>query len=180
MDAIPSVQISGLIFNSNNTTVIGTKVEKGKSYLVNLTLQAKAKNLTASSQLLLVTSLKAVSASSLSQIIAIPSFGVNQLGEIVQTVQITGLFQPSKDSETLNLAVTEKTKRAISGLTGVIQLTKVNAQVLDQAQLNAGVSQNLTAKAPVVKAPVVKAPVVKAPAVKAPAVKAPAIKPKGK
>jgi hypothetical protein len=64
------------------------------------------------------------------------------------------------------LAVTEKTKRVISGLTGVIQLTKANAQVLDQAQLNAGANQRLTATPPAVKAPAVKAPAVKAPAAK--------------
>jgi hypothetical protein len=174
-DAIPSVQISGLIFKSDNTSVIKTKVEEGKSYLVNLTLQAKAKNLNESSQLLLIANLKSAAAGSLSQLILIPSHGVNQRGEIVQTVQLTGLFQPSVDAESLSLSVTEKLKRAISGLSGVIQLTKINAQVLDQASLNPAVKA-LAAKAPAAKAPAAKAPAAKAPAAKAPAAKAPAAK----
>ena len=160
-DAIPSVQISGLIFKSDNTSVIKTKVEEGKSYLVNLTLQAKAKNLNESSQLLLIANLKSAAAGSLSQLILIPSHGVNQLGEIVQTVQLTGLFQPSRDAESLTLSVTEKMKKKILGLIGVIQLTKVNAQVLDQSALNPSLKKAPAAKAPAAKAPAAKAPAAK-------------------
>ena len=136
--------------------------------MINLTLQAKAKNLNESAQLLLIANLKAASNGSLTQLILVPSHGVNQLGEIVQTIQLTGLFQPSSDAEALSLSVTEKMKRTILGLTGVIQLTKVNAQILDQASMN----PNAT-KAPATKAPATKAPATKAPATKAPATKAP-------
>jgi hypothetical protein len=169
-----------LIFKSDNTSVIKTKVEEGKSYLVNLTLQAKAKNLNESSQLLLIANLKSAAAGSLSQLILIPSYGVNQLGEIVQTVQLTGLFQPSTDAESLTLSVTEKMKRKILGLTGVIQLTKVNAQVLDQSALNPSLKMAPAAKAPAAKAPAAKAPAAKAPAAKAPAAKSSKTTPKTK
>jgi hypothetical protein len=169
-----------LIFKSDNTSVIKTKVEEGKSYLVNLTLQAKAKNLNESSQLLLIANLKSAAAGSLSQLILIPSLGVNQLGEIVQTVQLTGLFQPSRDAESLTLSVTEKMKKKILGLTGVIQLTKVNAQVLDQSASNPSLKKTPAAKAPAAKAPAAKAPAAKAPAAKAPAAKSSKTTPKTK
>jgi hypothetical protein len=143
---------------------------------VNLTLSAKATNLNASSQLLIMANLRAASSGSLTQVMAIPSHGVNQLGEVVQTLQLSGLFQPSNDSESLLLSVTEKMKRAITGLSAVIQLTKINAQVVDQAKQNSVALKSTAAKAPVAKAPVAKAPVAKAPVAKAPVAKAPVAK----
>jgi hypothetical protein len=163
-------------FNAKNLAQIPTKVESGKSYLLNLTVQARAKNLSESAQLLIIPELKGVNSGLLSQLLVLPSHGVNEKGEIVQTIQITGLFQPKVDSETLTLTVTEKLRRNLSGLIGVVQLTKVNVQVLNTPKATSNLMVTPVVKAPTTKAPTTKAPTTKAPTTKAPTTKAPTTK----
>jgi DNA-binding protein HU-beta len=135
--------------------------------MVTFTVQAKAQNLSQTSQLQVAVGLKPSGAGKLTQVISIPTHGVNEKGEVVQTIQVTGLFTPATASESIAVSVTEAKKRALRSIVGVVQLVKVKLQVVSQTT-----PPNLkTTKATATKATATKATAAKAAAAKAAAAK---------
>ena len=114
---------------------------------------------------------------SITQVILVPAHGVNSKGEVVQTTQLFGLFQPKVNNESLNVAVVEKNGKKLYALSGVVELTKAKVQVIGSTptQGNVTVSQS-AAKAAAAKAAAAKAAAAKAAAAKAAAAKAAAAK----
>jgi hypothetical protein len=130
--------------------------------MVTFTVQAKAQNLSQTSQLQVAVGLKPSGAGKLTQVISIPTRGVNEKGEVVQTLQVTGLFTPADASESIDVSVTEVKERALRSIVGVVQLVKVKLQVVAQTT-----PPNLkTTKAAATKAAAAKAAAAKAAAAK--------------
>ena len=101
----------------------------GSSYLISATIQAKAVSISQTSQLALKASLKPqTGGGKLSQILVIPTRGLDANGKIVQTLQISALYKPAIENEKLSLSVTEKSKKKMQPLKGIIQITKVNVE----------------------------------------------------
>jgi hypothetical protein len=122
--------------------------------MVTLTIQGRAASLSQTAQLRIAIALSAKSGGTFTQVMSVPSHGVNSKGEIVQTTQVTGLFTPAVGSERVKIALREVNGKKIRSLVGVAQLVKVKLQVVNQADD----SSNIVAKKPVVKKPVVKKP----------------------
>jgi topoisomerase IA-like protein len=116
---------------------------------------------------------KGLAGGSITQVVLLPAHGVNSKGEVVQTTQLFGLFQPKADNENLNVVVVEKNGKKLYALSGVIELTKAKVQVIGSTptQGNVTVSQS-AAKAAAAKAAAAKAAAAKAAAAKAAAAKA--------
>jgi hypothetical protein len=112
--------------------VISTRVKAGEAYLVGLVVQARAKNVADATKLALRAVLNAETTNGkITQVMVIPTSGTNGNGQIVQTLQISALFTPSKDNETIKLTISERTSKLIVGLVGNIQLTKIKLQPLE-------------------------------------------------
>ena len=119
-----------MLFRSN-VAAIQTKVLSGSAYLVSLTVQAKAVNLSQASQLWLLGTLRTQAGGGpLTKVMVIPSYGVNEKGQIIQTIQLSAVYTPSTDNEKLTISVTEKSGKKIGSLVGTIQLTKIQLQGL--------------------------------------------------
>jgi UDP-N-acetylmuramyl tripeptide synthase len=139
-------------------------VKAGSTYLIQLSIQAKAANLNDTSQLLMQLTAKGLAGGSITQVVLVPAHGVNSKGEVVQTTQLFGLFQPKADNENLNVVVVEKNGKKLYALSGVVELTKAKVQIIGSTptQGNVTVSQSV-AKAAVAKAAVAKKPTPKKP-----------------
>jgi hypothetical protein len=124
------VQIGGIAFDKKGISAVTTKVRAGSAYKIQITIQARAANLNATSRLLIRLITKASSGGTLSQVVSVPGYGVNSKGQIIQTTQLVGIFTPKVDSEVLNVSVSELRKKKLKGLTGIIELTKVKLQLI--------------------------------------------------
>jgi hypothetical protein len=169
-DAIPDIEIGGIPFNSTNSGIFTTKVAQGNAYMIQIVVQARPANLNEATQLLMQVIAKPTSGGSLSQFVSILSHGMNEKGQVVQTTEVTALYRPGSDNESLNIQVLEKNKKKLLGLSGVIELTKAKVQVVGGPIS----TPNLTL---VKAAPAKAAPAKAAPAKAAPAKAAPAKKP---
>jgi hypothetical protein len=145
---------------------------------VSITVQAKAANLTQTAQLLLKLVAITSSGGSLTQVVVVPSIGVNSKGEIVETTKLVGIFQPKVDKENLSISITEKNGRKMLGLIGIIELTKVKLHIIGSATQtsNLVISPTIDPKAVAAKAVAAKAVAAKAAAAKTAAAKAAAAK----
>ena len=110
--------------------------------MIQISIQAKAANLNDTSQLLMQLSVKSTAGGNITQVILVPAHGVNSIGEVVQTAQLLGVFQPKTDHESLTVKVVEKNGKKLSALSGVVELTKAKVQILGSvtAQANLKVS----------------------------------------
>jgi hypothetical protein len=181
-DAVQQIQIANLKFSANQKSTLSTRVELGASYLLTLTVQGRAASLSQTAQLKIVASISAKSGGALQQITSIPGYGVNDKGEIIQTVIVTALFTPAISSEALSISIKERDKRTIKSLVGVAQLVKVKLEYVDQkdpsviSAAKAAAAKAAAAKAAAAKAAAAKAAAAKAAAAKAAAAKAAAAK----
>jgi hypothetical protein len=166
-DAIPYVQYAKLAFNVKNQATLSTKVEVGSSYQMTITVQAKASNLLQTAQLKLLVSLAAKSGGTLTQILSIPSTGINAKGEIVQTTQITGVFTPSAAAESVSVSAKDLDGRTVRSLSAVVQLVKIKLQVVSQSETAPSLKATPSKKATALKAAAAKAAALKAAAAKA-------------
>jgi hypothetical protein len=142
--------------------------------MVKMTLQARALNAADNGKLALSSTFKLSNVESkLQQMIIVPTQGLNSRGQIVQTLQVSGVLYAGVDFETIDLALNERASKRLTGTTGVIELTKINYQPVDSDP-----DSNLTAstKAAATKAAATKAAAAKAAATKAAAAKAAAAK----
>jgi hypothetical protein len=92
--------------------------------MLSVIVSAKAANLNQSSQLWLKLISKTGASSKITNVIIVPSHGVNDKGETVQTLELTGVFTAGIDNEVLRFEVQDKSGKKIRALTGIIQLTK--------------------------------------------------------
>jgi hypothetical protein len=162
--------------------------------MLKISIQAKAANLSQTAQLLMQMSAQAIAGGTITQVIVVPTMGVNSKGEVVETTQLTGIFQAQSDNESLKLSVSELTGKKIFGLSGVIELVKARVQIigatpgsdlinttnvepkLSPAAVKAAAAKAAAAKAAAAKAAAAKAAAAKAAAAKAAAAKAAAAK----
>jgi hypothetical protein len=158
--------------------MISTSVSSGNYYMIKMTIQARALNASDNGRLSLSSTLKLSSAESkLQQMIIVPTQGVNSRGQIVQTLQVTGVLYAGIDFEKIDLALKDSNGKKLTSTTGVIELTKIKYQpVTSEAESNLVASKAAASKAAASKAAASKAAASKAAASKAAAAKAAAAK----
>ncbi|CAB4775092.1 unannotated protein [freshwater metagenome] len=155
-----------------------TGVLKDNYYLVHVTIQARAAKLSEAAALWLSAKMAStVPGSKFSNIIVLPSHGINDKGQIIQTLQVSGLFRAGEDAADLGVTLSEKSGKKLTSLTGVIELTKINyIPIMDSPATNLVVTKAAATKAAATKAAATKAAATKAAATKAAATKAAATK----
>jgi hypothetical protein len=95
------------------------------TYMLSVVVSAKAANLNQASQLWLKLISKTGGSSKITNVIIVPSHGVNDKGETVQTLELTGVFTAGIDNEVLKFEVQDKSGKKIMALTGIVELTKI-------------------------------------------------------
>jgi hypothetical protein len=104
----------------------------GKSYLINFTVQSRAANIADSSKLALNAALSTtVSGTKFAQLVIIPSTGLNSRGQVVQTLQVSGLYLPDSSNEKIKVSLTEANSKKVTGIVGNLTLTLVNYTQLE-------------------------------------------------
>jgi len=90
---------------------------------------------------------------------------------------VTGVLYAGADFETIKVSLTDRQGKRLTGTTGVVELTKINYQTVDNdSGTDLTVSTSAAAKAAAAKAAAAKAAAAKAAAAKAAAAKAAAAK----
>jgi hypothetical protein len=135
-DAIPSLQKAPLLFSSKNEASVTTTAVAGKAYEVSFTVQTRAANIADASKLALNAALSATNANSkFAQLVIVPSTGLNSRGQVVQTLQVTGLYLPGSDNEKIKVSLTEAKAKPVSGIVGNMTLTLVNVTQLEKDRI---------------------------------------------
>jgi hypothetical protein len=120
------------LFNAKNEATVTTNSVSGKSYLINFTVQSRAANIADSSKLALNAALSTtVSGTKFAQLVIVPSTGLNSRGQVVQTLQVSGLYLPDSSNEKIKVSLTEANSKKVTGIVGKLTLTLVNYTQLE-------------------------------------------------
>jgi hypothetical protein len=135
-DAIPSLQNAPLFFNAKNEASVTTVSVSGKTYLISFTVQTRAANIKDASKLALNTALSStISSTKFTQIVVVPSTGLNSRGQVVQTLQVSGLYLPGSDNEKIKVVLTEANAKKVTSIVGNMTLTLVNYTQLERDRI---------------------------------------------
>jgi hypothetical protein len=128
-DALPFVQVGAIAFGPSHASKISTKVTAGNYYMLKITIQARALNALDNGKLLLEAYLKPTSLDSkVLEVMTVPSERADSKGQIIQTLQVTGILYAGANSESINLSLLESKNKKIASPVGLVELTKINYQ----------------------------------------------------